>query len=216
MRRNDIDELKLIQEQQNHRDAVLASHMAMDQLKITLAKVQYDHRSQCVFLTNQISKNESEIKNVKETFLEIYKDQQRQINDLKNDNIKHKTRCLELECDKESLQNQIKESMKLLDKSSRESEIVKKDHIEKYSNLKHVVDKNKLKSREEINKFQETILNRPSEYKMLKDYIDSKLQEKQIDHDGIYSNIEFFKGKYKIVDKKIENIYTLIERMGKK
>lgn len=216
MRRNDIDDLLLIQERQNHKDAVLASHMAIDQLKITLAKIQSDHQKECISLKNIIDKRESDLKNFKENVVEIYKDQQRQINDLKLENAKHKTICSELECDKESLQYQIKESSKLLENTAKESKILNKDYVERFSNLKYIIDKNQLKHREELNKFQESVLNRPSEYNILKDYVDGKLQEKQIDHDGIYSNIEFFKNKYKIVDKKIENIYTLIQRIEKK
>jgi hypothetical protein len=216
MRRDDIEELRLIQERQNHKDAVLASHVAMDQLRISIEKIKCDFRKECIILKNSLDKAELSLKLSKETYVEIHQDQQRQINDLKSASLIHKTKCKELEFDKESLQNQIKYSSKLLENATKEVEVSKKENIESFSSLKYIIDRNKLKSREELNKFQEAILNRPSEYKMLKDYIDGKLQEKQIDHDGIYSNIEFFKGKYRIVDKKIENIYTLIQRLEKK
>jgi hypothetical protein len=216
MRRKDVDELVEIQERQNHRDTILASNMALEKMRVFIAKLESDQKKEFVQLKNQMKALESEIKLNKENSLECYEEQKSKISDLKHENLKIKKKCIELDCDKQKHESCLDDlSTKIID-DSRNLLDFKKDSSLTKNQLEYSIGKVQTDLKADLKSLEKTLSQKPSELNAIKDYVDTKLQEKQIDHDGIYTNIEKFKSKYYIVEKQIENIYTLIKRLESK
>ena len=216
MRRKDVDDLVLRQERQNHSNAVLATNMAMEKMSIALVKISNDHKKDVTELKNYIRKLELALNKIDNSSCEIYKDQHNAIQALRNENLDVKKKCIHLDCEKQKLFALVQSNLEHIVQENRNGLDFKKELKEKFNYIEHTIEKKAIKAQEELRKSADAILNRPSEYASLKEYVDNKFNETQIDHKGIYTNIGFFKAKYDIVDKKIENIYTLIQRIEKK
>lgn len=85
------------------------------------------------------------------------------------------------------------------------------EELKKYFNqclgdMKHKVDCC-LKS------FKEEIYNKPSDMLEIKKHLEEKINTNKIDSDGIFKEMKVLKKENYINKKKIENIYTIIERL---
>lgn len=77
--------------------------------------------------------------------------------------------------------------------------------------LKHM----ERRSLSEIKKATKEILEMPSEAVKFKEALERKLEEKAIDAEGYLKELQILKKELFIHDKKLENVYTLIERLKK-
>ena len=69
--------------------------------------------------------------------------------------------------------------------------------------------------RQEILKAKTDILETPTEASLIKTQLEEKISRHVIDVEGIMKELRVFKQHNMITEKKIENIYTLIERLKK-
>ena len=213
MRRKDVSDLVEIQERQNHRDAISANQTAMEKMRISLLKLESDHKKEINEQDNKINSLKSDVKCNKELAFENYREHRNKISDLQNENLCLKKKCIALDCEKQRFDSIFDDlSTKVIDLVIDLSEF-KKEDLESQQYLEYAISKVQIDSANDLKKFKKQLNDMPSELDSIKEHIDAKLEEKQIDHDGIYINIEKFKSKYYIVEKQIENIYTLIKRL---
>lgn len=77
---------------------------------------------------------------------------------------------------------------------------------------KHEIKKVRLQLRDEIKE----VRDRPSEIPGIKDDFERRLSSHRVDVEGVGQELDYFKREFYIVEKKIENIYTLIDRLKSK
>jgi hypothetical protein len=70
--------------------------------------------------------------------------------------------------------------------------------------------------KEELERFKRELLDRPSEAIKVKQDLEKKIDSVSIDAEGVLKEIRVYKKESMIIEKKIENIYTLIERLNKR
>jgi len=68
----------------------------------------------------------------------------------------------------------------------------------------------------EIQKIRDEIKNVPDKIPELKNNLDKRIDACNFDKDGVLKELRVYKKNMFIIEKKIENIYTLIERLKKK
>lgn len=81
--------------------------------------------------------------------------------------------------------------------------------------FKNSVDDLLVKLRQEIQKAKKEILDLPTETSEVKKHLEEKISSHAIDVAGIMRELKFYKHDNMVTEKKIENIYTLIERLQK-
>lgn len=69
--------------------------------------------------------------------------------------------------------------------------------------------------RNEIQKVKKEILEAPSEASLVKTHLEEKIASHTVDVSGIMRELKIYKHDNMVTQKKIENIYTLIERLQK-
>lgn len=95
------------------------------------------------------------------------------------------------------------------------------------SKMKILVDRTVAECKSEINislnnflstiyKFKDEILNAPSDSEIIKKELDEKIDEYRIDAKGLLRDLYHLKKALHISEKKIENLYTLVERQKAK
>lgn len=67
-----------------------------------------------------------------------------------------------------------------------------------------------------LSEFREDILNRPNELWEVKDKLERKISDAVVDAKGVLRSINIVKKDTFVMEKKIENLYTLIERLNKR
>jgi len=72
-----------------------------------------------------------------------------------------------------------------------------------------------IKFRSEISDAKKNILNAPSEASIIKKELEEKIEAHKIDVEGVTKELRIYKHDNLVTQKKIENIYTLIERLKK-
>lgn len=82
--------------------------------------------------------------------------------------------------------------------------------------ITHQLEGIKFRLSKDFQKFKEEILSMPSEAFQVKKDLEEKLSIQAIDFDGVMRELAVFKKENMITQKKIENIYTLIERFQNK
>jgi hypothetical protein len=81
--------------------------------------------------------------------------------------------------------------------------------------LSDALDNLKFKLADDLKKTKEEIISRPSDTVQLKSDLEDKIDSHKVDVSGLMKEISVFKKENFITQKKIENIYTLIERLKK-
>jgi hypothetical protein len=71
-----------------------------------------------------------------------------------------------------------------------------------------------IKFKYEFEEFKKEILDKPSELQVIKKELEKKIAGVSVDSEGVLKEIRICKKDSLIIDKKIENIYTLIERVN--
>lgn len=71
------------------------------------------------------------------------------------------------------------------------------------------------KFREDMNRLKQEIVESPSEISQVKEYLENKISCHRVDVDGLLKELRILKHENMVTEKKIENIYTLIERLKK-
>ncbi len=81
--------------------------------------------------------------------------------------------------------------------------------------LNNIIDDLLRRFRNEIQKAKKEILEAPSEASLVKIHLEEKIASHTVDVSGIMRELKIYKHDNMVTQKKIENIYTLIERLQK-
>jgi predicted DNA binding CopG/RHH family protein len=219
IRRNDLAkqfELVVKQEVKNHNDSILATNISIEDIRKEIRSMEARHQAEMLLIKEQILDFKLKFNSISE----------------KNDNQKSK------------LDSHIHDSSRIAERNHRNYENVMSDldkvdqvlksHDRKHSQISH--DKNfqseqfeslakdiRIEIRLECARTMQhakalckAIEDKPSEVDKLRDEISERLSASNIDVKGVYQEIDAFKRDCYYVEKKLENIYTLIERLQKK
>jgi len=83
------------------------------------------------------------------------------------------------------------------------------------STIKDDLEKHHYKACKNIKQMESSIINRPSEALEVKEHLEKKISEKNVQVDGIYENFDHFTKRYHYIEKKIEDLYNKLARLKK-
>lgn len=219
IKRNDLAkqfELVVKQEIKNHNDLMLANNIAMEHLRNEMIRQKRSRENEIKELHQEISQlkldlHEAKFKSTVDSCSLRSHINDSSVNKEKVDNEFGKI----LDSVKQLQEHLSRHDQILLNSLSRDSEI--NDKFTRLSKeLSHeFIEKNK-KLLSDINSMVEEVKNKPSEADALEKKIEKQLVSHKIDCDGVYQELRVLRRDFDYANKKIENIYTLIERLQKK
>lgn len=182
-------------EMQDLRDAL---KLAMDRFDSLYARSETDIKDmalmfnqQMISMKEKVATNEKLIADQKQTILSLYQ----QLHDF------HLTYCNKTDVEK------VKKDMDSVVKESTTT------HISSFQNLQQEIKIIYASLREDLNKLKE---NTAQKFSDTHEYMATKLSASKLEKDGVLKEIRVYDKSQLIIEKKIENIYTLIERINKK
>jgi len=209
-------ELLTKQEIKNHNDQILASNIAIKKLNEELISLKMDSSSNWRAIVEMINGEISDQSKIKEDIRKL------------NSKFSKKEKESAVIVDRNyremsTLDQSIETTYKLAKEHSKELEglVDYRDSLaDKYEKQKQVViasiNQAKTQLRNEIAKTKEEILSIPSEALEVKKELSEEIATYKIDSEGLMKEIKILKKEKFIQDKKIENLYTLIERLEAK
>lgn len=99
---------------------------------------------------------------------------------------------------------------------SHKIEHLKNDHSQTKERLSDSVDDLLRRFSSDLDKTKQEILDAPTEASIVRDQLEQKIDSHKVDVAGIMKELTIFKKENFVIEKKLENIYTLIERLQKK
>ena len=204
------------QEIQNYNDSLLNVHSSIEGFRRTLQDCVNQYSQQVAKLNSEIGKCQSEngVFRVQIDTLSKRLDSQRNdFSRLERDkhlldrNNSNEFNAVQSRCEKvESL---------ISGNNAKTSQDI--GNIKKLiESLGFVIERIYTKSQVDNNNLKDEILSRPCAAQKVKDEILKKLSEMSVDNIGILKEIRDYKKTTFVQEKKIENLYTLIERLQKK
>jgi hypothetical protein len=219
LKKNDlVKQFEILSKQEilNHNDQILASNLSINKIREDIQKKDTDQAKINGGLSSEIGKinvHLKELSSVLGTLVgklsSLTGELNRSLEDIQSQSTL--TTKSVLEC-KAALQEQ--------EKCSKDDKIKLKYLEESIINIPITLhafsERIEKKSMQEAYKIKEEILNRPSEAKLVREDLIKMIERDRIDFDGVTKELLAVKKAHFINDKKIENIYTLIERLNKK
>ena len=219
LKRNDLAkqfELVVQQEIKNHNDQMLATNLSLNEMReaIESNKVEQD-KVNATFGSNISNINQS-LFALSESFLKISQNIASHINDQQLLNERNSAKYQEMV---EAIERLFK-----LDDKLAESLGIYGNWINKNNNDVNALSKAVTSSFEELDrkhtakleKMKVEILSLPSEAQAVKKELEEKISVDRVDFTGILKELRAYKKDTFIQEKKIEQIYTLIERLDKR
>lgn len=217
--RNDLVrqfELVVKQEIKNSSDSVYASTLAINEMKLQVKE-----------LTEKLAKSVAEFEEAK-TWKRIYIDELRTLVDKEQSSSASKfgdvqsnfiAMTNELNALKKTTALQNENHNKLIEqlKDARECISILRQGINDFAaSFRNEMQTMFSKVSEKVAQTKEEILSIPSEAKQVRADLENQLSIAKVDRDGVMKEMAVCKKASYITEKKIENIYTLIERLDKR
>lgn len=209
-------ELVVQQEIKNHNDSIAYSNNSLEEFRQKI-KAQSDLSDKSfTLLASKIKQQEIEIENLRKSLSDVSQLLNSHINDMRvvfERNAKHYEEVVsgvEIACRKHV--NVAEDIQILRSDQSKMNQLLKQLSLginDEFDNI----SRNFLA---EMKKMKQEILNYPSDIHLVKKELEKKMAEKDVDVAGILQEIDHAKRSTYVAEKKIENIYTLIDRMNKK
>jgi hypothetical protein len=218
LKRNDLSkqfELVVQQEIKNYQDSLNFVLQSIKELKEEIKQVNDQALENYALLHSEQNDLKIELQNLRDVFMESYKtfhnhinDQyvvnqrnQNQINNLTSEILKKINFDGNFQSKFENLWGEISELKKTTDKNNR----VLNDNLDDLLR----------RFRQGILKAKEEIRQEPSELSLVKTQLEERIVSHSVDVEGIMRELRIYKHDNMVTQKKIENIYTLIERLKK-
>ncbi len=209
-------ELLVQQEIKNHNDSVLSTNISINNLKDHIDQLSKKLDAHVAASSNTFVFYNIDIDKLKKSFDQLSSKCEYSLNDFSSNIQSNNKRIEDLAKTFESYvknQKDQNEKLSLLDNLI----LGIQDKIcNFFSNIKNEIYRNQLKSEDSLRDLKQEILNRPSEAKVVKKEIEDKMSIWAIDFSGLMKEIQINKKTDFITQKKIENLYTLIERLEKR
>lgn len=218
LKKNDLArqfELLTKQEIKNYNDSLNFVLQSIRDLNDQIAKLKSDFHESLAVIQSAQGKISTDISKNSEEILCINKKLDRFINDQSCVNERNAREVLDIT---DALKNKIKsdcyfdnrfrEINNLIDSVSRHS-------IKTRSQLTEVSESFSKRLSNEIVKAMNEIIDRPSEASILMNKVEENIASYRVDVAGIMREISVIKKENIVVEKKLESIYTLIDRLKK-
>lgn len=208
-------ELAVQQEIKNYNNSLSSIYLSLNELRKDI-DVNHSDLLESYALSNSNQKNlEIEIEKIKLTLSELKSSFTSSSNNQKVINEKNAELVEQNKCKFISLMSNIsllrQESNKLLEWIRTKDDESKKEFISIIEDLNHIQSR----FSKDLNKTKEDILSKPKDISLYQN-LDEKINSHAVDVKGIMKEINIFKHETHILEKKIENLYTLIERINKR
>lgn len=209
-------ELVVQQEIKNHNDSILATNLAINNLGDQIVKLNSDQNFLKASFLSDLTKTNINLNNLSESCKIISQkvssliEDGKKINEI-NEKLHSETasgleiafeRCLKLE----------KEMFKHSQMHVKFEDKIKKINLQMLENSENLYSKIK----KEMLALKKEILELPSEANIVRVNLLKRIEEREVDIHCLCEEINAVKKTQFIIEKKIENIYTLIERLSKK
>src|ERR1043166_2050041 len=218
LKRNDLSkqfELVVQQEIKNYQDSLNFVLQSIKELKEEIKQVNDEALENYALLHSEQNDLKIELQNLRDVFMESYKtfhnhinDQyvvnqrnQNQINNLTSEILKKINFDGNFQSKFENLWGEISELKKTTDKNNR----VLNDNLDDLLR----------RFRQGILKAKEEIRQEPSELSLVQTQLEERIVSHSVEVEGIMRELRIYKHDNMVTQKKIENIYTLIERLKK-
>lgn len=219
LKRTDIaKEFSLVVQQEinNHNKNILETNVSINNLRDQVIENDKKHNAIETHLSTEISRTNCNLKNLSDMVL---KNSEQLLNHIRENKKNHSSQNLNYS---ECLDN----VQALISKNEDLSDVVASLRTDQECLNNHMVDMGLQYARslgEQFIKFdalvkgiKKEILERPSEAQQVKKEIESRLNTRDVDIQGLYEEANIIKKSLFILEKNIENLYTLIERLNKK
>lgn len=216
LKKNDLAkqfELLVQQEIKNYNDSLLSINLSInatnDQLKGLSDK---NNKDLAVFLSH-VKRLDIEIEKLKLAFSDLVSELASQFSDLSVDLIQRAA----------SLEEKVKD-LKNIYLNKKEFDETFKEYSQKLSNLEEMFNSKisnccsetaraEFRCKADLQSLRKEISDKPSEAQEVKRYLEHKIEISAINNHGLVREVEVCKKTSFVIEKKIENLYTLIERL---
>lgn len=219
LNRNDLVkqfELVVQQEIKNHNDQILASNLAVNDLKDIFQIHRNAHSALSNKFVSEMSRINVELDDLREKISQTVIFMNSFINDLRTLNQRNSEK---LDEKNETIQSLTKNIESHEDKIQKLSEGINKNRKE-VAKLGDIISENlqqlEKKHKCSLNDLKEEILNRPSEALQVKSELSEKMSTDRVDFEGVMRELQLLKKDNLIKEKKIEKLFILIERLEQK
>lgn len=218
LKKNDLSkqfELVVQQEIKNYQYSLNFVLQSIKELKESIKEVNDQFLEMHASLHSEQNEIKIELQNLRDVFMDSYKTFHNHINDQRILNQRNQTQVLSL-------------TDEVLKKINFEGNFQNKfeNLWSEISNLKSKADTSQRvlndnlddllrRFRKEILKIKQEILDSPSEASLIKTQLEERIVSHTVDVAGIMRELRIYKHDNMVTQKKIENIYTLIERLNK-
>lgn len=206
-------ELVVQQEIKNHNDQMLATNLALNLMHQKIAEQEKKAFFETSGILDRIKKLEAKNESLeKQVSIEIgiLSSQKEAINKQSN---RHSKLIEDIIVNIEELSNDISSILHKLNSLFSENIETKKIVDNVLQSVSCMFDTWDLRIKKEFANFKQEIEDRPSEIENLKLEFTQKINENTLDVCGIMREIQHYKKSAFVIEKKIENIYTLIKRL---
>ena len=219
LKRNDLAkqfELVVQQEIKNHNDQMLATNLAVNELRLDIDKI-----SKSLHLSTSLHDSNIKIRDVQDEHqCDVINKLLQKLDSHINDQRILNERNSKEDLDKvEAIDRLFKMIEKLTDKLSSLSEYVQvnSDSISSISESMHSsLESLERKNAASLKNFKNEIASLPSEAQEVKKELQKQMSIDRVDFTGLLKELRGYKKENFIIDKKFEHIYTLIERLDKR
>lgn len=218
LNRNDLAkqfELVVQQEIRNHNESLLATNLALNEIRESIEKNKREQDEVNANLGSTITRMNQLGLELSSSVLELSKKLQYQINDM-NAFMEEMRAGVAISIENsvrahakfEGTENQITDLKftvsKLEDEARGINQIVERK-----------IDEAQFKCVKHVEKMKKEILEIPSEAQAVKKELEEKMSVDRVDFEGLMKEIQIVKKRSFIIDKHLENIYTELEKLKK-
>lgn len=219
LKRNDLAkqfELVVQQEIKNHNDVLLATNLSINEFREDLGEIKKNQVRVNSSFASEISKINQNQLELSEILSKISQKLSSHLNDTRvlNERNAHDYQILI-----EGFERTLKENAKLQERliqSQSEQAKLRVLMKELAKSVSQELDQWNKKFGDDLKRTKNEILSLPSESQLIKRELEEKIAASTIDCEGLIKEVQVCKKSAFIVEKKIENLYTLIERIDKR
>lgn len=218
LKRNDLSkqfDLVVQQEIKNYQDSLNFVLQSIKELKESIQQANDQALENYAALHSEQTDLKIELQNFRHVIMESYKTFHNHINDQRVVNDRNQNQILDVTNEvfkKINFDGNFKSKYEVL---WSEIEKIKSKAENSHKVLNDNLDDLLRRFRNEILKTKKEILDSPSDASLIKTELEEKIYRHTVDVEGIMRELRIYKNDNMVTQKKIENIYTLIERLKK-
>lgn len=219
LNRNDLAkqfEQVVQQEIKNHNDSILATNISLQEFRQELAKQSEKiERNQASSLSTQ-KLLAIRIENLEDGLKAVCEKLDRDFKFLWSVQEKYSLKVEKVSMDLENLETSLLAVNDELEQITDQMHIFEDLFVSLQKSMSFELNEYQRKLIKELKNLKEELLAAPSEFDALSKKLEEKINIHKVDNEGLIRELQVIKKDAFIKEKKIENIYTLIERLSKR